>query len=113
MNIVLTGYRGTGKSAVARLLAEKLGRQQVSLDEEIAGREGIALEQAELFDLLAGRFVHPVEGVVGVALLVPLTWHFAVVEGVDHQGRSEGHPGHRSDRPAYGEYYKWKLFPWP
>ncbi len=45
MNIVLTGYRGTGKSAVARLLAEKLGRQQVSLDDEIAEREGRSIPE--------------------------------------------------------------------
>ena len=35
MNLVLIGYRGTGKSTVARLLAEKLGMEVVSLDEEI------------------------------------------------------------------------------
>jgi molybdopterin-synthase adenylyltransferase len=40
MNIVLTGYRGTGKSAVARLLAKKLGWQSLSLDVMIARQEG-------------------------------------------------------------------------
>lgn len=40
MNIVLTGYRGTGKSAVARLLADRLGWQCASLDALIAGQEG-------------------------------------------------------------------------
>ncbi len=40
MNIVLTGYRGTGKSAVARLLAKKLGWQSLSLDAMIAQQEG-------------------------------------------------------------------------
>lgn len=40
MNIVLTGYRGTGKSAVARLLAKKLGWQSLSLDAMITQQEG-------------------------------------------------------------------------
>jgi shikimate kinase len=38
MNLVLIGYRGTGKSTVARLLAERLGMEVVSLDEEIVRR---------------------------------------------------------------------------
>jgi len=41
MNIVLIGYRGTGKSAVARVLAERTGREVVSTDArivEVAGR---------------------------------------------------------------------------
>lgn len=40
MNIVLVGYRGTGKSVVARRLAHRLGLISVSLDEEIEKREG-------------------------------------------------------------------------
>ena len=35
MNLVLIGYRGTGKSSVAKLLGEKLGRAVVSTDAEI------------------------------------------------------------------------------
>jgi shikimate kinase len=38
MNIVLIGYRGTGKSAVGRLLAARLGRALVSTDAEIVKR---------------------------------------------------------------------------
>jgi shikimate kinase len=40
MNLVLIGYRGTGKSTVAGLLAEKLGMGVVSLDQEIVRRAG-------------------------------------------------------------------------
>ena len=40
MNVVLIGYRGTGKSAVAALLADQLGLEAVSLDAEIERRAG-------------------------------------------------------------------------
>ena len=38
MNIVLIGYRGTGKSTVAKLLAARLERELVSTDAEIVRR---------------------------------------------------------------------------
>jgi len=40
MNIVLIGYRGTGKSTVGKALAAKLGRAVVSTDQEIIRRAG-------------------------------------------------------------------------
>jgi len=40
MNVVLVGYRGTGKSAVGQLLAEQLGLRVVSLDAELQGMAG-------------------------------------------------------------------------
>ncbi len=40
MNVVLVGYRGTGKSEVARLLGEALGLQVVSLDAELVKKAG-------------------------------------------------------------------------
>lgn len=40
MNIVLIGYRGTGKSTVGRILGARLGRSVVSTDAEIVARAG-------------------------------------------------------------------------
>jgi shikimate kinase len=40
MNLVLIGYRGTGKSTVATLLAARLGLPVVSLDQEIVRAAG-------------------------------------------------------------------------
>lgn len=40
MNLVLIGYRGTGKSEVAKLLAKRLSMEVVSLDAEIVRQEG-------------------------------------------------------------------------
>lgn len=40
MNIVLIGYRGTGKSAVGKSLASMTGKQLVSTDQEIVRRAG-------------------------------------------------------------------------
>jgi shikimate kinase len=38
MNVVLIGYRGTGKSTVGKLVAARLGRPVVSTDKEIVRR---------------------------------------------------------------------------
>jgi len=40
MNLVLVGYRGTGKSVIARRLARRLGWPVVSLDDEIVRWRG-------------------------------------------------------------------------
>ena len=40
MNVVLIGYRGTGKSTVGKLLAPRLGFRYVGLDDEIVRRAG-------------------------------------------------------------------------
>lgn len=40
MNIVLVGYRGTGKSTVGKVLAARLGRPVVSTDAEVVRRAG-------------------------------------------------------------------------
>ena len=38
--IFLIGYRGTGKTTVARLLARRLGRESIDADAEIERRAG-------------------------------------------------------------------------
>jgi shikimate kinase len=43
VNLVLVGYRGTGKSAVARRLGGLLARRVVSLDEEIVRSAGMPI----------------------------------------------------------------------
>ena len=40
MNIVLIGYRGTGKSAISKILARSLGRELHSIDQRIVESEG-------------------------------------------------------------------------
>jgi shikimate kinase len=45
MNLVLIGYRGTGKSTVARLLAVRLGRPWFDADAEIEARAGKSIAQ--------------------------------------------------------------------
>jgi shikimate kinase len=45
MNLVLIGYRGTGKSAVAAMLSQKLGMKAVSLDEEIVREAGMPIPE--------------------------------------------------------------------
>jgi len=45
MNIVLIGYRGTGKSAVARLLGKELSVSVFNMDEKITERAGISIPQ--------------------------------------------------------------------
>lgn len=45
MNIVLIGYRGTGKSTVGRLLSQRLGWPVLSTDAEIVAREGRSIPE--------------------------------------------------------------------
>jgi len=45
MNIVLIGYRGTGKSAVGRLLAGRLGMQYIGMDAAIVERAGMPIPE--------------------------------------------------------------------
>jgi shikimate kinase len=45
MNLVLIGYRGTGKSVVAAILSQKLRMPAVSLDEEIVREAGMTIPE--------------------------------------------------------------------
>ncbi|HQR15608.1 MAG TPA: shikimate kinase [Nitrospira sp.] len=45
MNLVLIGYRGTGKSTVGKVLARKLGRTVVSTDAEIVKRANLPVPE--------------------------------------------------------------------
>ncbi len=45
MNIVLIGYRGTGKSTVAKILGQQLERRVVSTDTEIVKEAGQSIPQ--------------------------------------------------------------------
>jgi len=45
MNLVLIGYRGTGKSTVATLLGQRLGMDVVSLDQEIVREAGRSIPE--------------------------------------------------------------------
>lgn len=45
MNLVLIGYRGTGKSTVGRLVAERLGMRYVCMDQEIEQKAGRSITE--------------------------------------------------------------------
>lgn len=45
MNIILLGYRGTGKSVISRILAQKLKRKLIPIDKEIARSAGMPISQ--------------------------------------------------------------------
>jgi shikimate kinase len=45
MNVVLIGYRGTGKSVVGRIVAEKLGMACIGMDARIVERAGIPIPE--------------------------------------------------------------------
>jgi len=45
MNLVLIGYRGTGKSTIGKLLAERLGMRYVSMDNEVVEKAGMPVPE--------------------------------------------------------------------
>jgi shikimate dehydrogenase len=45
MNIVLIGMRGSGKTAVGRILAQKLGREFIEMDKLIVQRAGLSISE--------------------------------------------------------------------
>lgn len=47
MNIILCGFMGSGKSTIGRLLAEKLGRKFIDLDDYIVEKRGMSIRKSE------------------------------------------------------------------
>ncbi|MCS6897306.1 MAG: shikimate kinase, partial [Nitrospira sp.] len=45
MNVVLIGYRGTGKSTVGKVVASRLGRTVISTDAEVVKRAGQSIPE--------------------------------------------------------------------
>jgi shikimate dehydrogenase len=45
MNIVLIGMRGSGKTAVGKILAQKLGRELIEMDELIVSKAGLSIPE--------------------------------------------------------------------
>ena len=45
MNVVLIGYRGTGKSTVAKIVAGRLGMHSVSMDSEIVKKAALSIPE--------------------------------------------------------------------
>jgi len=45
MNLVLIGYRGTGKSAVGAIVAERFGTKCISMDEKIVEKVGMPIPE--------------------------------------------------------------------
>ena len=64
MNIVLIGYRGAGKTSVAKLLAERTKWPLVSTDVEIVKKAGMPVprllgnEAGTIFGMLNRRFAN-------------------------------------------------------
>ena len=65
-NIILTGFMGTGKSTVGRLLAARLGRPFLDTDEEIIRRTGQTT--ADIFDNQGERYFRGLEGALAYEL---------------------------------------------
>jgi len=59
-NIVLTGFMGTGKTVVGRIVAERLSRRFVDMDAVVASRLGMSV--AEVFARLGEPFFRYEEG---------------------------------------------------
>ena len=47
MNIVLIGYRGTGKTVVGELLAERLGMTYMEMDAQIVKKAGMPIPERD------------------------------------------------------------------
>jgi shikimate kinase len=58
-NIVLTGFMGTGKTEVGKILAQKLGYQMIDSDSEIERDQGLSIN--EIFEKQGEQFFRDIE----------------------------------------------------
>ena len=58
-NLVLTGFMGTGKTSIGKLLAEKLGRAFVDLDQKIEQDTGMTIPQ--IFEKYGEKYFRELE----------------------------------------------------
>ncbi|MDX1414308.1 MAG: shikimate kinase, partial [Candidatus Promineifilaceae bacterium] len=65
-NIILTGFMGTGKTTVGRLLAQQLGYDFVDTDELIEARVGCSI--ASIFDAKGESFFRELEAQISAEL---------------------------------------------
>lgn len=87
MGIVLIGYRGSGKTTVGRLLAERLAKTFIDCDEVIVARHGKSIR--EIFSAGGEEAFRRLETSV-IAELAAKTDHVIAVGGVRCCGRRIG-----------------------
>jgi len=59
MNIILTGYRGSGKTTIGRALARRLSREFIDTDDLIEEKEGMKIK--EIFDKRGWQYFRKIE----------------------------------------------------
>ena len=63
-NIIFTGFMGTGKTTVGKMLAQKLDREFIDTDQLIEERQGLTIP--EIFDQLGEAAFRKMEAGTGV-----------------------------------------------
>lgn len=58
-NLILTGFMGTGKTSLGKLLAEKLGRSFIDLDQKIEQDTGLTIPQ--IFEMYGEKYFRELE----------------------------------------------------
>ena len=58
-NLILTGFMGTGKTSLGKLLAEKLGRCFIDLDQKIEQDTGLTIPQ--IFEMYGEKYFRELE----------------------------------------------------
>lgn len=94
-NLTITGFMGTGKTTVGRILAERLGRQLVDMDENLEAELGKTIAEVfaddgeEVFRLAEARLCQQLAGETG---LVIATGGGALVNDQNRQTLAESGP---------------------